>query len=107
MISSGGKGEAEDGAARPVGLVGKRAAVLLDDRAAEAQAQSHAVGPRGEKGREQARGHLFAQQYVRQSGHCTFTQDQIRSAFGQLLRWRRTGARPTPGAVPPWDGATR
>jgi hypothetical protein len=54
-----------------------------------------------------ARGHLFAQQYVRQSGHCTFTQDQIRSAFGQLLRWRRTGARPTPGAVPPWDGATR
>jgi pimeloyl-ACP methyl ester carboxylesterase len=52
-------------------------------------------------------GEFFAQQYVRDSGHCTFSADQLKSAFGELLRWRRTGARPTPGAVPAWDGNTR
>jgi len=45
-------------------------------------------------------GELFAQQYVRESGHCTFTPQQVRSAFEELRRWRRTGERPTPGAVP-------
>ena len=45
-------------------------------------------------------GELFAQQYVRESGHCTFTPQQVRSAFEELRRWRRTGERPAPGAVP-------
>jgi pimeloyl-ACP methyl ester carboxylesterase len=46
-------------------------------------------------------GELFAQQYVRGSGHCAFSAGEIRSAFGELRRWRRTGERPPPGAVPP------
>ncbi|HXT99668.1 MAG TPA: alpha/beta hydrolase [Polyangia bacterium] len=45
-------------------------------------------------------GELFAQQYVRESGHCAFTPQQVRSAFEELRRWRRTGERPPPGAVP-------
>jgi pimeloyl-ACP methyl ester carboxylesterase len=45
-------------------------------------------------------GELFAQQYVRGSGHCTFSPQEVRSAFGELRRWRQTGERPRPGAVP-------
>jgi pimeloyl-ACP methyl ester carboxylesterase len=47
-------------------------------------------------GREQ----FFAQQYVRDSGHGDFKPAQIRSAFSELRRWRLTGERPQPGAVP-------
>jgi hypothetical protein len=46
------------------------------------------------------RGRWFAQQYVRNSGHAEFALEQIRSAFGELRRWRLTGERPVPGAVP-------
>lgn len=46
------------------------------------------------------RGDLFAQQYVRESGHDQFRPEQIRSAFDELRRWRLTGERPRPGAVP-------
>jgi pimeloyl-ACP methyl ester carboxylesterase len=46
------------------------------------------------------KGELFAQQYVRESGHCTFSPQAVRSAFNELRRWRRTGERPAPGAVP-------
>ena len=42
---------------------------------------------------------LFAQQYVRE-GHCTFTPERVRSAFEEIRRWRRTGERAAPGAVP-------
>jgi pimeloyl-ACP methyl ester carboxylesterase len=45
-------------------------------------------------------GDLFAQQYVRGSGHCTFSSQEVSSAFGELRRWRQTGERPPPGAVP-------
>lgn len=45
-------------------------------------------------------GELFAQQYVRGSGHCTFSPREVRSAFGELRRWRQTGERPPPGGVP-------
>jgi pimeloyl-ACP methyl ester carboxylesterase len=46
------------------------------------------------------RGDLFAQQYVRESGHDQFRPAQIRSAFDELRRWRLTGERPRSGAVP-------
>jgi len=46
------------------------------------------------------RSDLFAQQYVRESGHDQLRVDQIRSAFNELRHWRLTGERPTPGAVP-------
>ena len=46
------------------------------------------------------RGELFAQQYVRESGHDQFRPEQILSAFNELRRWRLTGERPRPGAVP-------
>jgi pimeloyl-ACP methyl ester carboxylesterase len=46
------------------------------------------------------RGDLFAQQYVRESGHGQFRPEQLRSAFNELRRWRLTGERPSPGAVP-------
>jgi hypothetical protein len=45
-------------------------------------------------------GEMFAQQYVRDSGHCAFSPQEVRSAFNELRRWRQTGARPAPGAVP-------
>jgi hypothetical protein len=45
-------------------------------------------------------GELFAQQYVREGGHCTFSPQVVRSAFGELRRWRQNGERPAPGAVP-------
>jgi hypothetical protein len=53
------------------------------------------------------RGHLFAQQYVREDGHGRFTPEQIRSAFGELRRWRMSGERPPPGAVPVEATASR
>lgn len=46
-------------------------------------------------------GELFAQQYIRGGGHCVFGGAEIRSAFNELRRWRLSGDRPLPGAVPP------
>jgi hypothetical protein len=45
-------------------------------------------------------GDLFAQQYVRESGHDQLRPEQIRSAFNELRHWRMTSQRPNPGAVP-------
>lgn len=39
-------------------------------------------------------------QYVRESGHCTFSPQEVSSAAGELRRWRQTGQRAPPGAVP-------
>lgn len=46
------------------------------------------------------RGDLFAQQYVRRDGHGDFLPAELRTAFEELRRWRKTGQRPMPGAVP-------
>lgn len=46
------------------------------------------------------RGDHFAQQYVRRDGHGEFLPAEIRSAFEELRRWRKTGERPKPGGVP-------
>jgi pimeloyl-ACP methyl ester carboxylesterase len=46
------------------------------------------------------RGRFFAQQYTPESGHDRFSTEEIRSAFGELRRWRLTGERPPPGAIP-------
>lgn len=53
------------------------------------------------------RGQLFAQQYAREDGHGKFAPEQIRSAFGELRRWRRSGERPPPGAIPVETTASR
>jgi alpha-beta hydrolase superfamily lysophospholipase len=45
------------------------------------------------------RGDLFAQQYVRESGHGQFRTEQLQAAFNELRHWRLTGERPRPGAV--------
>ena len=46
------------------------------------------------------RGNHFAQQYVRRDGHGEFLPAEIRSAFEELRRWRKTGERPKPGVLP-------
>jgi hypothetical protein len=42
-------------------------------------------------------GELFAQQYVRGDGHCTFRDGELAASFEALRRWRQTGVRPRPG----------
>jgi pimeloyl-ACP methyl ester carboxylesterase len=42
----------------------------------------------------------FVQQYVKHDGHCTITGPETAVALGELIRWKRTGVKPTAGAVP-------
>jgi pimeloyl-ACP methyl ester carboxylesterase len=42
----------------------------------------------------------FVQQYVKHDGHCNMTGDEMGTALGELIRWKRTGMRPAAGAVP-------
>jgi len=41
----------------------------------------------------------LVQQYVDREGHCNFTEEQIGSAFDELVRWTHNGPRPTPGLL--------
>jgi hypothetical protein len=45
------------------------------------------------------RGGLFAQKYVKGAGHCAIRPEEIRAAFIELRQWRRTGVRPSAGAL--------
>jgi pimeloyl-ACP methyl ester carboxylesterase len=42
----------------------------------------------------------FVQQYVKHDGHCTITGQETAAALGELIRWKRTGVKPSAGAVP-------
>jgi pimeloyl-ACP methyl ester carboxylesterase len=42
----------------------------------------------------------FVQQYVKHDGHCNISGPEMGAALGELIRWKRTGARPTAAAVP-------
>lgn len=45
------------------------------------------------------RDRFFAQQYVKGAGHCEITPDEVRAAFDELRKWRKTGVRPAPGVL--------
>lgn len=40
------------------------------------------------------RGDLLVQRAIRRAGHCAFTQDELRTAFDDLVAWVETGERP-------------
>jgi hypothetical protein len=42
-------------------------------------------------------GDLLVQQYVDREGHCNFTEDEIGTAFDELVKWTHGGPRPMPG----------
>ena len=42
----------------------------------------------------------FVQQYVKHDGHCNISGPEMGAALGELIRWKRTGAKPTGAAVP-------
>jgi hypothetical protein len=42
-------------------------------------------------------GNNLVQQYVDREGHCNFTEDEIGTAFDQLVRWTHGGQRPVAG----------
>jgi hypothetical protein len=44
-------------------------------------------------------GENLVQQIVNREGHCNFTQEEIGTAFDELVRWTHGGARPTPGVL--------
>jgi pimeloyl-ACP methyl ester carboxylesterase len=48
----------------------------------------------------QGNGEQFVQQYVKHEGHCSYTPEQVGSAFDELLEWTRHGKRPVAGALP-------
>jgi hypothetical protein len=44
-------------------------------------------------------GQNMVQQIVNREGHCNFTQEEMGTAFDELVRWTHGGARPTPGVL--------
>jgi pimeloyl-ACP methyl ester carboxylesterase len=42
----------------------------------------------------------FVQQYVKHDGHCNIGVPETAAALGELIRWKRSGVKPAPGAVP-------
>jgi len=42
----------------------------------------------------------FVQQYVKHDGHCNSGGPETTAALGELIRWKRSGVKPAPGAVP-------
>jgi pimeloyl-ACP methyl ester carboxylesterase len=42
----------------------------------------------------------FVQQYVKHDGHCNIGGPETAAALGELIRWKRSGVKPAPGAVP-------
>jgi hypothetical protein len=46
-------------------------------------------------------GQNLVRQIVDREGHCNFTQDEIGSAFDEMVRWANGGPRPVPGVVRP------
>jgi len=48
----------------------------------------------------QGNGENFVQQYVKHEGHCSYTPEQVGTAFDELLAWVRHGKRPLAGALP-------
>jgi len=47
-----------------------------------------------------ASGDNFVQQYVKHDGHCNIGGPETVAALEELIRWKRTGVKPTAGAVP-------
>lgn len=47
-----------------------------------------------------AAGDWFVQQYVKHDGHCMIGGAETAAALGELIRWKRTGVKPTAGLVP-------
>jgi hypothetical protein len=41
----------------------------------------------------------LVQQIVDREGHCNFTQEEVGSAFDEMVRWAHGGPRPTPGVL--------
>ena len=42
----------------------------------------------------------FVQQYVKHDGHCNIGGPETAAALGELIRWKRSGAKPVSGIVP-------
>jgi pimeloyl-ACP methyl ester carboxylesterase len=45
----------------------------------------------------------FVQQYVKHDGHCNIGGPETGAALGELIRWKRTGVKPSAGLVPVAD----
>ena len=45
----------------------------------------------------------FVQQYVKHDGHCNIGGPETSAALGELIRWKRTGVKPSAGLVPTAD----
>ncbi len=45
----------------------------------------------------------FVQQYVKHDGHCNIGGPETGAALGELIRWKRTGVKPSAGIVPVAD----
>ena len=45
----------------------------------------------------------FVQQYVKHDGHCNIGGPETGAALGELIRWKRTGVKPSAGLVPTTD----
>jgi alpha-beta hydrolase superfamily lysophospholipase len=55
-------------------------------------AYSAATGQAGASG-------LFVQQYVKRTGHCAISPDDVASSFAQLRKWVSEGVKPPAGAI--------
>jgi len=42
----------------------------------------------------------FVQQYVKHDGHCNIEGPEMAAALAELIRWKRSGVKPTAGVVP-------
>ncbi len=45
-------------------------------------------------------GDWFVQQYVKHDGHCNIEAGEMGAALGELIRWKRSGTKPSAGALP-------